>query len=133
MAKKKSTPAAPGNKITKIEGVRRALAELGPDATPTVIQGFVKERFGIEMSKDHASVSKGQIYRQAAKKAAKAKPAAAKPPVTKAEPKPPMQLTAATASPTEGGIKLEDIAATKVLLERVGVEKLRKLIDLLAV
>jgi len=117
MAKKKS----PGGKITKIEAVRRALAELGPDATPAVIQGFVKDRFGIEMTKDHASVSKGQLRRQAAK---------AKPTASSERPaaKPP-----ATASPAKGGIQLEDIAATKVLLERVGADELRKLIDLLAV
>jgi hypothetical protein len=135
MAKKKSTRAARGGKITKIEGVRRALAELGSDATPTVIQGFVKDRFGIEMTKDHVSVSKGQLRRQAAM----AKPAvAAKAVATKTKAKPPVQPSAASASPAKGdsgksGIQLEDIAATKALLGRVGVEELRKLIDLLAV
>jgi len=139
MAKQKSTPAAQGSKITKIDAVRRALAELGKDATPTAIQGYLKDRLSIEITRDHASTAKGVVLRQGAKKmkAAKAKPPAAKPAATKAKPQPPVQLTAATASPAKGGsgnagIQLEDIAATKALLGRVGADELRKLIDLLA-
>jgi hypothetical protein len=38
--------------MTKLEAVRRALSELGNDAKPTQIKGFVKECFGIEMTTD---------------------------------------------------------------------------------
>jgi len=124
--------------LTKIDAVRRALEELGKEATPTVIQGYLKDRLGIEITKEHASTAKGVVFRQGAKKkkAAKAKPAAARSAAIKAEPRPPVQPSAASAAPAragsrKGGIQLEDIQAVKALLARVGVDQLRSLIDLL--
>src|ERR1700722_13056306 len=75
--------------ITKIEGLRRALAELGQDATTDALQAYLKKHFGLEMSKDHIYVSKGYIRKQDAKKAA-AQPEAkvATAPMSAAEPAP---------------------------------------------
>jgi hypothetical protein len=53
--------------ISKMEAVRRALAELGKGAGPTAIQVFVKDRFGLEMTKDHISVCKAGIRKQSGK------------------------------------------------------------------
>jgi hypothetical protein len=61
--------------MTKKEAVRRALDELGRDAMPLRIKGFVKDRYGIEMSNDHVSVCKREIL----KEAGPANPPAAKP------------------------------------------------------
>src|SRR5947209_15294689 len=45
-----SGPASTG--ITKMEGVRRALAELGPDAKPVAIRDYMQDKLGIEISRD---------------------------------------------------------------------------------
>src|SRR5262245_46840127 len=47
--------------ITKQEAVRRALKAMGRAATPSQMQPYIKENFGIEMSTDHISTSKGII------------------------------------------------------------------------
>src|SRR5262249_11549151 len=47
--------------ISKQEAVRRALKAMGRDATPTQMQPYIKEHFGIEMSTNHISSSKGMI------------------------------------------------------------------------
>jgi hypothetical protein len=66
MAEKKNTPAAtpttpsnggaakPQPRLTKMEAVRRALAKLGGDAEPRLIQQYVQERFGVEMTTDQS-------------------------------------------------------------------------------
>ena len=63
-------------KITKTEAVRRALAELGNDAMPVAIQGWVKDKLGVEMTAGHVSTTKGQLLRDAAKEKAAPTPAA---------------------------------------------------------
>jgi hypothetical protein len=107
MAKKKS--------LTKREAVRRAIADLGPDATPTQMQGHIKRKFGIKMTTDHISTEKGNLRKQQG---------AAKPP--------PQASAARTVEPKKPAIALHDIKAVKDLVERVGADSLKKLIDLLA-
>jgi hypothetical protein len=113
---------APTEKISKQEAVRRALAELGNDTTPTVIQGLVKERFAIEMSKDHISVCKGKILRNRpakGKKATKQKVAAQSP-------------ATSSAVPSKGVIAVEDVLIVKELTGRLGPDQLLTLIGALA-
>jgi hypothetical protein len=99
--------------LTKREAVRRAIADLGPDAMPLQLQGHIRSKYGIEMSPDHISVEKRRTQLEAAKgkTAAAAKPA-----------------------PQENGeaIGLADIEAVKDLVERVGADSLKKLIDVMA-
>jgi hypothetical protein len=131
MAQKTNGTAVPtttqADGITKIEGVRRALAELGREAKPLQIQRFVKERFGIEMNTDHISTSKADILR---KMASKGKPAVKQPEASKAATPP--------GRPTRQGngqaskIRLQDIQAVKELVGRVGADQLRALIDVLS-
>jgi hypothetical protein len=132
--------AAPGG-MSKREAVRQALAELGEGATPTQLRGHILGKFGIEMSADHISTEKGILRR---KKVAAAKPAAARTAAArstarpsaarqagpgKAAPKP--QFVAAP--PGDGrAIGLEDIETAKGLVERLGADSLKKLIDVLA-
>ena len=47
--------------ITKQEAVRRALKAMGRAATPSQMQPYIKQNFGIDMSTDHISTSKGII------------------------------------------------------------------------
>src|SRR5207245_8537775 len=47
--------------ISKMEAVRRALADLGPEATASDIQGFVKSNFQIDMETGMISSYKSSI------------------------------------------------------------------------
>jgi hypothetical protein len=114
--------------MTKVEAVRQALAELGPDAKPTQIQGHVKDKFGIEMSKDHISVTKRSLLKKAGKKPPTQR-SAARQAGKKQVLTPPVQPTP---TPRGTSIGLDDIEAVKGLLERVGAASLHKLIDVLA-
>jgi hypothetical protein len=113
----------PRGVITKQEAVRRALAELGRDAKPTVIKGWVKEKHGIEMGTDHISTAKGQILREGRgkrKAGAVTQPSAAQ---NSAEPR---------QQGKGNGISLDDIEAVKGLVGRVRADNLKKLVDVLA-
>jgi hypothetical protein len=107
--------------MTKQDAVRQALSELGKDAMPTKIKGFVKERFGLEMTTDHISTAKSDILRRAG---GKGKSVAKKPPQ--------VQLAAPAKGGSKSGIPLEDILYVKDLVGRLGAEPLRTLIDAFA-
>src|SRR5438067_233355 len=53
-----------------------ALAELGHDAKPARLRGWIKENLDIEMTADHISTAKGEILRKQAGQKAASKPAA---------------------------------------------------------
>jgi hypothetical protein len=112
--------------ITKMEAVRRALAELGRDAKPLQLRGWVKEKLGIEMSADHVSVCKGTILRKAR---GKRKAAVAVPQSSAARNEEP-QVHRAPAPRV--GISLDDIEMVKGLVGRVEADSLKKLVDVLA-
>jgi hypothetical protein len=123
-----------GGGITKQEAVRRALAELGPDAKPLAIQGFIRDRLGMEVKTDLIS-----FYKKAAKKKANAQgPAAARPSAApKAErrstPPPPVRPRhAAGRGGQEAAIPLADILYVKRLVGRHGAGPLHTLVDAFA-
>ena len=151
MAKKKNTPeksSAPGQgsqagqagaKVSKKEGVRRALAELGKDATTAQIQGWVKDRQGIDMTLGHISTTRGELRRaeagqgKAAKKPAAPKPAAAKERAQESAARTQEQpRAAAEGNGKEPGIPLKDILYVKELVGRFGAGPLHTLIDAFA-
>jgi hypothetical protein len=113
--------------MTKKEAVQRGLADLGPDAKPAQLKGHIKTKYGIDMTTDHISTVKGNLRskRKGARKA-------------------PAQASAARAAERKGlapapaprgnghSIGLDDIATAKGLVERIGADSLRKLIDVLA-
>jgi hypothetical protein len=101
----------------KFEGVKRALAALGPDAKPLAVQGYVKKSFNLDVSTAVISSYKKELK-------AKAKKPGPKPPAKQSAP------VAANGS-RSGGITLEDIQAVKGLVGRVGPDQLKGLIDLL--
>jgi hypothetical protein len=107
MAKKKA--------LTKREAVRRALGDLGPDATPTQMQGHIRSKYGIDMTPNHISTEKGNLRKQQG---------AASPP--------PQASAARTVEPKTPAIALHDIKAVKDLVGRVGADSLKKLIDVMA-
>jgi hypothetical protein len=129
-----ATPvSAPKKGMTKMEAVRRAIAHFGNTAKPSEMQPWIKQQFGIEMSPNHISASRGDIQRKnklAVKVKAGRKPAVPKATAKKPAPKLPAITQAAPA--TSGDIRLEDIEVVKGLVHRVGVDQLRALVDLLA-
>jgi len=122
---KKKRGGKRSGKVNKMEAVRRALGELGPDAKPKEIQVYVKREFGVKMSTDHISTYKGDIQRKAREAAG----------VTG---KPGRRKAAATAavvrSAGNNGASVwtsEDIMAARALLQRLGgAEQVHALIDL---
>ena len=130
----KTAGASPPKKgMTKTEAVRRALAHFGSDTKPSEMQPWIKQQFGIEMSANHISASRGDIQRKN-KKAGKAKPAAKKLAAPKAAAKQPSAKPPAithTPRATTAGISLPDIEAVQGLVRRVGADQLRALVDLL--
>ncbi len=139
MAKKNGPEPGPGGEevrdrpavMTKREAVERALGSLGRDAKPKRIKVFIKDKFGIEMTPDHISNYKSDIRRRkGGKKKGKGgrPPAAAAPAPAQPAPRP----RAAAGGAVPGSIPLADIDLAKGLVERLGVERLRALISVLA-
>jgi len=118
--------------LTKFDGVKRALADLGPDAKPLAIQDYVKKQFGINVSTALISFYKKELKARAKRTAAKKKPG------PKPKPQPAREPVVVPSAPTsaqpaaKNGIALEDIQSVKVLIERVGPDQLKGLIDLLS-
>jgi hypothetical protein len=129
-----------GNGVTKMDGVRKALAELGRDAPPLKIREYLKQRLGIEMTTDHISNYKSEIRKAAARRKQAGHTGTKQPSALKAHtssqaiaPKASASSTVATSNGrSSGGISLQDIQAAKELVGRVGASQLRALIDLLA-
>lgn len=122
-----TTPSAPET-ISKMEAVRRAIGKMGKDAMPIQMKPWILEQFGIDMSADHISVCKGKIVGKAKKGSAK-KPS--QPAAPTAVQKAPVVRPAALPA-VAGAVSLQDVATLKTLLERVGPNSLRTLIELLA-
>jgi hypothetical protein len=123
--------AAPAAKpqITKMDAVRKAQAALGKNAPAAEVQSFVKDRFGLAMTVDHIHNCRSEIRKQAKKKAGKAKAAAA---AAQAKPAAAAPAAHAPAARASGVVSLADLQAAKALLQRVGPEGLRTLIDVLS-
>lgn len=103
--------------LSMMEGVRRALAALGQDANSLDVQGYLKEHFDLEMSRDQITKYKSHLRNK---------------PGTKKDASQPQSDSPAEGNNGRGGVRLEDLQKVKALLSRVGVDKLRALIDLLA-
>jgi hypothetical protein len=102
----------PKNKegISKMEGMRRAMAELGNDAAPMELQKFLKDELGIAMPTSLISNYKSTI-KSSGRSALIRKPGAAK--------------------PRADGITVEDIRTVKEVIDKLGAEKVRELADVL--
>src|SRR5262249_29398519 len=115
-------PARSGDKgLSKMEAVRRALNDLGPKAMPADIISHVKQKYDIVLSSTMASSYKNSISRKGAgesglvRRGRGAAPAAA----------------AAVPAPSPR-ISLDDLRAVKQLSDRIGVDKVLQLAQVLA-
>jgi hypothetical protein len=99
--------------VTKVDAVGQALAELGPDASRSDIQGWVKDKYGYEMSQDHISDCKKTLARRAGSKNGRPKQAALKP-EAKNEPATPQNAV------PSGGEKISKKEAVRRSLGKLG-------------
>ena len=109
--------------ISKMEAMRRTLAQLGQDAKPLEIQAYVESEFGIDMNTNVISAYKSML--KAKKPAAKAAKAATAPAANGAK------AAHAPASKPAGGISMDDIRAIKEMADRIGANKVKELADVL--
>jgi hypothetical protein len=142
MAKKNGTEGAAattgtgagntGKPMTKVEAVRRAIADKGRDIKPLQICDYVKEKFNIDISPDVASnYKKAELKGKRKKK--KGRAAADKQHAAAA------QETVAAARPQSRAVKeslagctVEDIRTLRELVDRFGPAAVRSLIDVIA-
>jgi hypothetical protein len=113
-------------KIKKKEAVRRSLKKLGPDAPTKDIQADIKKRFGLDMTTNHISTTKGELRKEASKNA----------PAGKQEAKPAPAKAAPSAKAASNGIgsavEMADVLTLKDLVRRVGAAHLHTLIDVMS-
>ena len=100
--------------ISKMEGVRRALGDLGSDAKPLKIKDYL-DKHGIEMSASMISNYKSHLSRKAAGSS---------------------RITRKAAGRLTGGVSteitLEEVRAVKQLADRIGADKVRRLAEVLS-
>src|SRR5437660_1560452 len=109
-----------GTAANKMDAVRQALGELGRDAQPADIQGFLKARFGLDMKANMISSYKSSLLRKGAKRGRPGR----KPKGEGAPASPPARGA--------GAISLRDLRALKELADRIGGTKLRELAELVS-
>jgi hypothetical protein len=114
--KKVKQPTLKEAGISKLEGVRRALAKLGGDVKPQEIQPFLKGNFGIEMTTGLISNYKSALSRKAARKSVLIRTPAA----------------TMAASANGSAFTLQDIEAVRQVMAEIGAEKVQQLAAVLA-
>ncbi|MBA3388952.1 MAG: hypothetical protein H0U02_06250 [Rubrobacter sp.] len=122
----KAEPKGGKASISKTDAIRAALAE-GMES-PEDGTGFIKSRFGIEISKQHFSATKSQIKKKDGAAAPKRKRAARG---EKAPAPAPAPQAAPTAQPaTTGPDMIGDLEAVKSLVKKLGAEQVRRIVGL---
>jgi hypothetical protein len=102
-------PKNKANGMSKMDAMRRALAELGSDAQNQEIQKFLKSQLSLDMDVKMISNYKTHL-KAASKSAAIRKPG-----------------SHAAASSTGDGITLADVRAVKEVVNKIGADKVRSL------
>jgi hypothetical protein len=120
MARTKASDGGP----TMADMVRAALNELGSDAKPTPIQDYIKTKFDKDVSKIIISNYKSNMKKKGGTGKRRGRPPGSGKQSVDAAP--------AIASAGGKGIRLEDLAAVRGLVGRLGATQLRQLVDVLA-
>jgi hypothetical protein len=114
-----SASAGGKKKIKKKEAVRRSLAKLGTDAPLKDIQADIKKRFGLTMTTNHISTSRGEIRKEAGKSKSASKTVDTKP-------------AAQPANGKKTTVAMQDVLTLEALVRRVGADHLKTLIDVMS-
>ena len=112
--------------VSKMDAVREALRQLGWDAKPAQIQGFIKEKFGVEMTLDHISNYKSAIRRKGGKGKKRGRKPGPKPAAAGAAPK------AAANSRRRSHLSIQEADTLRRLLRDVEPGALKGMIDVLS-
>lgn len=119
------TASSNGKAMSKMEAVRRVLAESGKDTMPMDIQDQLKKKFSIKMDTATISTYKGTILRTGSgKKKKMGRPKGRK--LGR-----PAGVQSSAKANGSANISLDDIRAVKELAEKLGAEKLRQLAEVL--
>ncbi len=102
-----------GKPISKMEAMRRTLAELGQDAKSLDIQSHVKSEFGLDMNTNVISAYKSTL-KKAKKPAVESVPAAT-----------------ASVAKSDVGISVDDLRVIKKMADRIGAAKVKELVEVL--
>jgi hypothetical protein len=117
-AKPDSTnPDASTGAASKMDAVRKALASLGYGAKPPALDDFIRKNYGLEIPHNMISSYKSQL--KAARKGGKGR--RGRPPAANG-----------VSKDVGGNVSLKDLQEIKTLAGRLGISKLRKLVDVLA-
>lgn len=119
-------PPAGGMAVSKSAAAREAIAQ-GIDSPDDAV-AFIKQRFGIEMSKPHFSAVKSQLKKREAGGEAAPKGRPGRKPKAAIE----GYLAPPKVVPTGEGDLLEALEAMKPLVASLGAEKVKRIVDLLA-
>jgi hypothetical protein len=103
----------------KAEAIRRALAKLGKKAMPTEIQGFIKTNFGVQMTTQLISVYKSKLTKKQGQPGRKPKVVGA-------------TAEAAAIPAAHSGVTFKDLRTVKDISDRLGRNRLRELVELMA-
>jgi hypothetical protein len=116
-----SSPRQTEEVASKADAVRRALAELGKRATPTEIQGFVHDRYGVVMTAKVISVYKSKLGGKSSRGRRRKKSAG----------ETPVSGTALKAAAFDG-VRFKDLRTIKEIRDRLGPARMRELVELIA-
>jgi hypothetical protein len=132
---------AKANGLTKLDAVKKVLADLGMDTRPLQIRDELKKRYKIEISLDVASGYKKKLVKEArlaggkpatppaaAPRPAPQKSAARKAPTAPKPSKSPAPKAATPAKADGSSITLADIKAVKGLVKQVGAGQVQNLV-----
>jgi hypothetical protein len=119
--------AASGKPATKIEAVRRAIADKGRGIKPLQICEYLKQKWDIDISPDVASNYKKAYLRGSKKK--KKRKGARKQPVAAAQETPSQPRPAATSKAVAADFRVEDVRTLRDMAARMGATKLCSLVD----
>jgi hypothetical protein len=107
--------------VTKTDGVRKAFAELGNDAPADAVMGFVKQNFGLDLSRSHFFNIKSMLTTKGKKRGRPRKVVAEAGAMSSPAPAPVKVRSA---------INLDDIQTIKQLADRYGSQSVHSLIEL---
>lgn len=116
-SKTKPTARSAGKSMSKMDAVRDALHKHGDDTKPMEIKDYIKKSFNITMDPSVISSYKTSILSKERKRGVRS--AAGRP-------------VAAIRSGNSHHISIEDIRAVKDLADRIGIDRLRQLAEVLA-
>ena len=115
-------PKGKPKQVSKMEAMRQVIQKLGPDAENSALRAALKSDFGVTMTTATFSNYKSAVMKEIRGSKRGLKPG----------PKPAAVPTTNGQKAGAGGITVEEIAAVKKVVDRLGAEKVEQLARVLA-